>query len=80
MGFKGKWVIHPAQIATVNESFTPGMDEFKRARRLIDTYEKAKAAGTGAIVVDGKMVDEANIRMAQKLCDMAKHLGLWDKI
>jgi len=80
MGFKGKWVIHPAQIATVNECFTPSTDEFKRAKRLIEAYEKAKAAGTGAITVDDRMVDEANIRMAQKLCDMARHLGLWDQI
>ncbi len=65
MGFDGKQCIHPAQLRVVNELFAPGEDEVAHARRIVDEYEAALAAGRGAISVDGKMVDAANIRMAQ---------------
>ena len=65
MGFDGKQCIHPAQLRVVNELFAPGEDEVAHARRIMDAYEAALAAGRGAISVDGKMVDAANIRMAQ---------------
>ncbi|MFA5079974.1 MAG: CoA ester lyase, partial [Dehalococcoidia bacterium] len=80
MGFKGKWAIHPAQIEVINESFTPTMDEFRRAKSMVQAYEKAKEQGKGAIAIDDKMIDEAAIKIARKQCDMAKHLGLWDQI
>ncbi|MDD5398132.1 MAG: CoA ester lyase [Dehalococcoidia bacterium] len=80
MGFKGKWAIHPAQIEVINESFTPTMDEFRRAKRMVQAYEKAMEQGKGSIAIDDKMIDEAAIKIAQKQCAMAKHLGLWDQI
>ncbi len=80
MGFKGKWVIHPSQIDVVNEIFTPSIEELKRARAVIETYEKAKAEGKGAVVFQNQMVDEAVIRIAQRRCDAARKLGLWERI
>lgn len=56
-GFDGKWVLHPDQIAPMNEAFTPTVEEVERARRIL-------AAADGASRVDGAMVDAASKRMA----------------
>jgi citrate lyase beta subunit len=66
LGYDGKWCIHPDQIAIVNEVFTPTEGEIERARRVIDAYETATREGRGAITLDGKMVDAANLRMAER--------------
>lgn len=71
LGFDGKWCIHPAQIPIVNEVFTPTEAEQAWARRVLAAYEEATAAGRGAITVDGKMIDAANVRMAQRTLAMA---------
>ena len=57
LGYEGKWVVHPDQIAAVNETFTPSPDELDRARRIL-------AAADGASRVDADMVDVATKRMA----------------
>lgn len=64
MGYAGKLCIHPAQVPIANEAFVPSTEEVARARRIIDAYEQAKAAGQAAIAVDGQMVDEPLARQA----------------
>ncbi len=65
MGFDGKQCIHPAQLATTNEIFAPADAEVARARSVVAAYEAAMATGRGAISLDGKMIDAANLRLAQ---------------
>jgi len=65
MGFDGKQCIHPGQLATANSVFTPTDAEVAHARRVIEVYDAGAAAGRGAVSLDGKMVDEANVRMAR---------------
>lgn len=65
LGFDGKQCIHPAQLATVNTIFAPAAAEVERAQAVVNAYEAAMAAGKGAISLDGKMIDAANLRMAQ---------------
>jgi citrate lyase subunit beta/citryl-CoA lyase len=69
LGFDGKWCIHPAQIEAVNEVFSPTEREVEWARKVVAAYERASAAGTGAISVDGQMIDAASIKMAQNTLD-----------
>ncbi|TCJ14793.1 CoA ester lyase [Rubrobacter taiwanensis] len=76
LGFDGKWCIHPAQIGVVNEVFSPTRRELEWARKVVAAYEEAKAAGSGAVSVDGRMVDAANIRMAQNALDLARAAGM----
>lgn len=57
LGFDGKWVVHPDQIDPVTSTFTPSPEELERARRIL-------AAGDGASLVDGDMVDVATKRLA----------------
>ncbi len=64
-GFDGKWVIHPEQIDPVNETFGTTQADVDRAGRIVDAYEAAIATGTGAIALDGEMIDEATIRLAR---------------
>ena len=71
LGFDGKWCIHPAQIETVNELFQPTEEETKWAKKVLEAYEEANAAGRGAITLDGQMIDAASIRMARNTLDQA---------
>jgi citrate lyase subunit beta/citryl-CoA lyase len=74
-GFDGKWCIHPAQIEVVNEVFSPTEKEIEWARKVVAAYKEANAAGTGAISVDGQMIDAASIKMAQNTLDLAEEAG-----
>lgn len=59
LGFDGKWVIHPRQIEDVVAAFTPSSEQVDRVRRVVDALSAAHARGTGAVEVDGRMIDEA---------------------
>lgn len=65
MGFDGKQCIHPSQLETVNSIFGPTAEEIAQARRVVAAYRAAVAEGRGAVSLDGRMIDAANIRMAQ---------------
>lgn len=65
LGYDGKWAIHPAQIDTINEVFAPTAEEVIWARQVIASYEAAMSAGSGAMSMDGMMVDAATLRMAR---------------
>lgn len=66
-GFDGKWVIHPAQLATVNEAFSPSPDEVAWAERVIKALD-----GKGAVQLDGRMLDEALAVSARQVLARAK--------
>lgn len=68
LGFAGKAVIHPKQIESVNRAFSPTQAEIAWARRVL---EAAEQAGTGAIRLDGKMIDLAVVKRAQRIAAQA---------
>lgn len=72
LGCDGKWVIHPDQIDTVNQVFTPAEEEIRRAGKIL---EAADDRSRGAVAVDGRMVDQATIRIARRVWDQAVFLG-----
>jgi citrate lyase subunit beta/citryl-CoA lyase len=77
MGFDGKWAIHPAQVAVINEVFTPAPEEIARAQRILDAYARADAEeGVGALVIDDEMVDAATLRLEWKKLAIARKAGL----
>ncbi|RLB90280.1 MAG: CoA ester lyase [Deltaproteobacteria bacterium] len=76
LGYDGKWVIHPDQIESVNKIFTPSPKEIERAKSIQDAVKKAGNIGRGAVAIDGKMMDQATLRLAKKILDQAAHLGL----
>jgi len=74
LGYDGKWVVHPSQVAAGNELFTPDPSQVERAERIVDAYSKATAVAggaVGAIVVDDEMVDEAGLKVAQVILTKA---------
>ncbi|MGE0557743.1 MAG: CoA ester lyase [Burkholderiales bacterium] len=75
LGYEGKWAIHPTQIAAANAVFSPSPEEVAKARRIVDAMAQAAREGKGAVQVDGRLVDLANIRMAQNLLQKAGAIG-----
>jgi malyl-CoA/(S)-citramalyl-CoA lyase len=67
MGYDGKQVIHPSQIEATRDAFVPSDEELAYAARAIAAMAEAERNGQGAVNVDGKMVDYANIRMIRRL-------------
>ena len=67
MGYDGKQVIHPSQIEPTRKAFVPSDAEIGYAERAIAAIEEAERRGEGAVTVDGKMVDYANVRMIRRL-------------
>lgn len=58
LGFDGKTVIHPRQIDTINSFFTPSKKEINYALRVLEAVEEGKRNHTGAVVLDGSMIDK----------------------
>jgi citrate lyase beta subunit len=71
IGFGGKLAIHPAQIAPLRAGLVPPPAEVAWAREVAEAYDAAQAAGSGAIVVRGKLVDEPVAKRARDLLAMA---------
>lgn len=75
LGFEGKWAIHPSQIEPANQVFSPSAEEVDKARRIVAAMEQAAREGRGAVQLDGRLIDIANIRMAQHLLQKAEAIG-----
>ena len=69
MGFDGKQCIHPSQLEIANAIFAPTPEEIAHAGRVVAAYRAAVAEGRGAVSLDGRMIDAANIRMAQVILE-----------
>ena len=76
LGFDGKWAIHPDQIDIINQTFSPTREDIDRARKVLDAHHQATIQGMGAVAVDGRMVDQATVRLADLLWEKAAYLGL----
>lgn len=76
LGCDGKWAIHPDQIEGINQVFSPAAEDIERAKKILDADAAARTEGKGAVAVDGRMVDQATVHLAQKLLEQAKHLKL----
>ncbi|MDH4118045.1 MAG: CoA ester lyase [Acidimicrobiia bacterium] len=65
LGYVGKVAIHPAQVAVINDVFTPSADVVAYQRKVLEAFEQAEAEGSASIAVDGRMVDYAVARVAR---------------
>lgn len=75
-GFSGKLCIHPSQLESVNSAFSPTEEEIARAVKIVAA---AESEGSGAIVVDGRMVDPPVAKLARQTVSMARQLGLIER-
>lgn len=75
MGFDGKTLIHPAQLDIANAAFAPSAAEVALAQRQIEAFNAAQAAGQGVAVVDGRIVENLHVVMAQATLAKARAIA-----
>ena len=72
LGFAGKLLFHPSQVAPANEVFTPTRDEVEQARRVVAAYAAARAAGRGTAMLDGTFIALDIALMAERVIRRAE--------
>jgi len=75
LGFDGKTLIHPKQLAAANEVFAPSEDELRLSRRIIDAYAEAEAQGKGVVLVDGKLIEKLHVVHAKRVVALAEAIA-----
>jgi len=78
LGFDGKTLIHPTQIAEANGIFAPDAEEVERARAIIAAFEKPENADKGAINMGGRMVERLHAQMAVRVVALANAIAQRD--
>jgi citrate lyase subunit beta/citryl-CoA lyase len=72
LGFKGKFAIHPEQIAALNAAFAPSAREIEHARRVVAAFEEAEKNGRGSTSLDGWVVDVPVVKRARAVLELAE--------
>lgn len=75
LGFSGKQIIHPNQVAPVQEAFTPADESIAYAERLVEAFDLHQKQGKGAFALDGQMIDMPLLKNAQKVLERARAAG-----
>jgi malyl-CoA/(S)-citramalyl-CoA lyase len=74
LGCVGAWSLHPSQIAIAKRVFSPSAQDVAHARRVV----AAMGDGTGAVMLDGRMEDDASLKQCRVLLDLAERLATLD--
>ena len=74
LGFDGKTVIHPKQIAAANAAFAPTPEEVEWSRRIIAAHADATTAGKAVVVVDGRLIENLHVENARRLLASADEI------
>jgi len=75
LGFDGKTLIHPKQIAAANDTFGPTEEAIRSAKRIIEAYGEALRDGRGVTVLDGKLVENLHVAEAERLVALAEAIA-----
>lgn len=75
LGFDGKTLIHPKQIAAANAAFGPSEAEVEHARRVVAAFEAATREGKGVAVLDGRLVENLHVAEARRVLALAEALA-----
>ena len=70
LGFDGKSLIHPKQIAATNAAFAPDEAELAQARAIIECWQQAEAEGRGVVVLNGRLVENLHVEEARRLLEL----------
>jgi len=79
LGFDGKWVLHPDQIAAANEVFAPRQEDYDHAELILDAYDfytSVQGGSRGAVMLGDEMIDEASRKMALVISAKGRAAGL----
>ena len=74
-GFDGKTLIHPDQVAVANDVWSPSEVEVGHARRVIETFDEAIAAGKGVVQLDGRMIENLHVDNARRVLAIAEAIA-----
>jgi citrate lyase subunit beta/citryl-CoA lyase len=75
LGFDGKTLIHPKQVEPCNKVFAPSEAEVAQARKIVAAFQAAQAEGKGVVLVDGKLVENLHVEMAQHTVTLAEAIA-----
>ena len=77
LGFDGKWVLHPGQVAAANEVYAPTQEDYDHAELVLDAYEYATTVRRrGAVMLGDEMLDEASRKMALVVAAKGRAAGM----
>jgi citrate lyase subunit beta / citryl-CoA lyase len=72
LGFDGKSLIHPSQIAVANEVFGPSQKEIDQCKKIILVYENALKEGNAVVLLEGVLIESLHVKNAKRILDMAE--------
>ena len=75
LGFKAKFAIHPGQLESINNLFSPSQEAIEYAKKVIEVFEEAEKNGSGATSLDGKMIDVPVVKRARNLLELANKMS-----
>jgi citrate lyase subunit beta/citryl-CoA lyase len=75
MGFDGKTIVHPDQVAACNAAFAPSTEEVAQARKIIAAFDRPENKGRGVIALDGRMVERLHAEMARRTVAIAEAIA-----
>jgi len=75
LGFDGKTLIHPKQIAAANDAFGPTPAEVEHARRVIAAHGAAEAQGKGVVLLDGQLIENLHVEAAHRTVAVAEAIA-----
>ncbi|MEP6526153.1 MAG: CoA ester lyase [Nocardioidaceae bacterium] len=79
LGFDGKWVLHPDQVAAANEVFSPRQDDYDHAENILDAYDwfiSERGGKKGSAMLGDEMIDEASRKMALVVSAKGRAAGM----
>ena len=79
LGFDGKWVLHPDQVAAANEVYSPLQSDYDHAENILDAYDhftSEKGGALGAVMLGDEMIDEASRKMAFVVAGKGRAAGM----
>lgn len=76
LGYEGKLVIHPRQVLIANDVFSPNADEVAWAESILTMMTATRLDGRGAIALDGRLIDSAHVRLAERISARSRSSNL----
>lgn len=78
LGFVGKTLIHPDQIAPANAAFAPSAEELAAARRVVEAFAAAEAQGRAVASLEGRMIEKLHAEAAKQVLDLAAAIAAFE--
>jgi citrate lyase subunit beta/citryl-CoA lyase len=75
LGFDGKTLIHPKQVAAANEAFAPSEEQVAWSRKIIAAHAEATAAGQGVVLLEGKLIENLHVANARRIVGLADQIA-----